>query len=132
MITVIIPAYQAVKYIDECIASLKGAEILVGIDNCKETFDHLVDRTDVKTFYFTQNIGPYVIKNTLVDEASNDKILFFDADDILAEGVLDRIEKALDEADYVKLNYINFTKKINTTGHKMSDAVIAKIGRAHV
>jgi glycosyltransferase involved in cell wall biosynthesis len=125
MITVIIPAYKATKYIDECLASLPGAEILVGIDRCKETFDHLVDRTDIKTFYFTENVGPFIIKNTLVDEASYDKILFFDSDDILVEGVLDRIEKALDDVDYVKLNYINFTHRINHKAHKMNDAVIA-------
>lgn len=125
MITVIVPAYKATKYIDECLASLQGAEILVGIDNCKETFDHLVGRTDIKSFYFAQNVGPFVIKNTLVDEASNNKILFFDSDDVLAEGVLDRIEQALNIVDYVKLNYINFTHKINEKGHKMNDAVIA-------
>jgi glycosyltransferase involved in cell wall biosynthesis len=125
MITVIIPAYKATKYIDECLASLPGAEILVGIDRCKETFDHFLDKTDIKTFYFTENVGPFVIKNTLIDEASHDKILFFDSDDILVEGVLDRIEKALDDVDYVKLNYINFTGKINNKGHKMNDAVIA-------
>ena len=125
MITVIVPAYKATKYIDECLTSLQGAEILVGIDRCKETFDHLVSRTDIKTFYFTENVGPYIIKNTLIDEASNDKILFFDADDILAEGVLEQIEKELDNVDYLKLNYINFTHKINPSGHKMNDAVIA-------
>lgn len=126
MISVIIPAYNAVKYIDECMSSLQGAvEILVGIDRCKETFNYLKSREDIKTFYFTQNVGPYIIKNTLVDEASHDKILFFDADDVLANGVLNKIDELLDEVDYVKLNYINFTNKINTTGHKMNDAVIA-------
>ena len=125
MITVIIPAYKATKYIDECLASLQGAEILVGIDNCKETFDHLVGRTDIKSFYFAQNVGPFVVKNTLIDEASNDKILFFHSDDVLAEGVLDRIEQALNIVDYIKLNYINFLHNINPKGHVMNDAVIA-------
>lgn len=125
MISVIVPAYKAVKYIDECISSLQGAEILVGVDGCQETLNHLLQRKDIKLFFFPENVGPYIIKNTLIDEASNENVLFFDSDDVLVKGCLDEIETALEHSDYVKLNYINFYNKINTTGHKMNDAVIA-------
>lgn len=124
MLSVIIPAYKATKYIDECLASIKGAEILVGVDSCQETLDHLKGR-DIKLFYFTENVGPYVIKNTLVDQASNEHILFFDSDDVLVEGVIERIDERLAEIDYVKLNYINFYNKPTTAGQMMNDAVIA-------
>lgn len=124
MISVIIPAYKATRYIDECLASIQGAEILVGIDSCQETLDHLKD-CNIKLFYFTENVGPFVIKNTLVDQASNEHILFFDSDDVLIEGVIERIDERLAEIDYVKLNYINFYNKPTTKGHMMSDAVIA-------
>ena len=125
MISVIIPAYKATKYIDECLDSIKGAEILVGVDGCQETFDHLKDRTDIRLFFFQENVGPYVIKNSLVDEATHENILFFDADDVVASDIIPAIEDALKNVDYVKLNYINFQTKINTSGHKMHDAVIA-------
>ena len=95
MISVIVPAYKATKFIDECLDSLKGADILVGVDNCQETLDHLLTRTDIRLFFFEKNVGPYIIKNTLVDRARFDNILFFDADDVLAEGVLEKIEEAL-------------------------------------
>lgn len=124
MLSVIIPAYKATKYIDDCLASIKGAEILVGVDSCQETLDHLKNR-DIKLFYFTENVGPFVIKNTLIDQASNEHILFFDSDDVLVEGVIERINERLAEIDYLKLNYINFYNKPTTKGHMMNDAVIA-------
>ena len=125
MISIIIPAYKATKYIDQCLDSIHGAEILVGVDGCQETLDHLKNRSDIRLFFFPENVGPYVIKNTLVDEASNEHILFFDSDDILVEGMIERIDERLAENDYVKLNYVNFHHKIDPKGHKMNDAVIA-------
>ena len=103
MISVIIPAYKATKFIDECLDSIKGVEILVGVDSCQETLDHLIPRKNIRLFFFTKNVGPYVIKNSLVDEATHDNILFFDADDVLASDVIPEIEKALENKDYVKL-----------------------------
>jgi glycosyltransferase involved in cell wall biosynthesis len=125
MLSVIVPAYKAVKYIDESVTSLQGAEILVGVDSCQETLDHLKDHPNIRLFYFPTNVGPYVIKNTLIDEASHDSILFFDADDVLYEGSLQKIEEQLQPVHYLKLTYINFYNKIVKQGHKMSDAVIA-------
>lgn len=124
MLSVIIPAYKSTRYIDECLASIQGAEILIGVDSCQETLDHLKDY-DVRLFYFTENVGPYIIKNTLVDEASNEHILFFDSDDVLAEGVIEKIDELLETKSYVKLNYIDFYKKPSTKGNMMSNALIA-------
>lgn len=126
MISVIIPAYKSTKYISECIASIQGeCEILIGVDHCQETCDHLKDVPNIKLFYFTENVGPYVIKNTLVDVAEHEFILFFDSDDVLHEGILSVIIKELQDVDYLKLNYINFHHKKILNGHKMNDAVIA-------
>ena len=128
MISVIIPAYKAAKYIHECLDSIQGAEILVGVDgNCQETLDSLHNyvRKNVKIYTFSNINGPFVIKNTLVDQASNEHILFFDSDDVLVEGVIERIDERLAEIDYVKLNYINFYNKPTTRGRMMNDAVIA-------
>jgi glycosyltransferase involved in cell wall biosynthesis len=125
MVSVIIPAYKATKYIDQCLDSIQGAEILVGVDGCQETFDHLKNRSDIRLFFFPENVGPYIIKNTLINQASNEHILFFDSDDVLAEGVIDRIDEKLAINDYIRLNYVNFYNKIDDKGNKMNDAVIA-------
>lgn len=126
MISVIIPAYKSTKYVDECIASIKGeCEILIGVDHCQETYDYLKDVPNIKLYHFTENVGPYVIKNTLVDVAEHENILFFDSDDVLHDGILSVITKELQDIDYLKLNYINFHHKKIEHGHKMNDAVIA-------
>jgi glycosyltransferase involved in cell wall biosynthesis len=123
MVSIIIPAYKATKYIDECLASIKGdCEILIGVDACEETYNHIKHLENV--FYFPNNVGPYIIKNTLVDVAKCENILFFDADDVMAEGIIEKFNKAIQQVDYVKLNYINFTHEIKKSGHIMNDAVI--------
>ena len=124
MVSIIIPAYKATKYIDECLASVSAAdvEILIGVDGCEETYNHIKHLDNV--FYFSKNVGPYVIKNTLVDIAKNDNIIFFDADDVMITEAIENIMDALYRSDYVKLNYINFKDKIKP-GHVMNDAVVA-------
>jgi len=123
MLSVIIPAYKATKYIDECIASIKGdCEILIGVDACEETYNHIRHLENV--YYFKENVGPYVIKNTLIDQAKYDDILFFDSDDIMAEGTIEKVTKTLNSKDYVKLSYIDFIKKPLLSGIVYSNAVI--------
>jgi glycosyltransferase involved in cell wall biosynthesis len=123
MLSVIIPAYKATKYIDDCIASIKGdCEILIGVDACEETYSHIKHLKNV--YYFKENVGPYVIKNTLVDEAKYDDILFFDSDDVMAEGTIEKIIEALKTKDYVKLSYIDFTNKPLLRGNVYNNAVI--------
>jgi glycosyltransferase involved in cell wall biosynthesis len=130
MISIIIPAFKSVKFIDECIKSINipGVEILIGVDCCIETYNHIKHLNGV--FYFPKNVGPYVIKNTLVDIASNQDIIFFDADDIMVtESIID-IKNALQNSDYVRLNYLNFRETSekddwHTDVKVNNDAVIA-------
>lgn len=124
MISVIIPAHKATKYIDECLASIKGdCEVLIGVDGCEETYNYIKHLENV--YYFPKNVGPYVIRNTLSNIARGDVIVFFDSDDVMVDGLLNIINKNIQNVDYIPLNYINFQGKINTSGHIMSDAVIA-------
>ena len=123
MLSVIIPAYKATKYIDECIASIKGdCEILIGVDGCIETYNHIRHLENV--YYFKENVGPYVIKNTLINQAKYDNILFFDSDDVMAPGTIEKVTETLNSKDYVKLSYIDFIKKPLLSGIVYSNAVI--------
>jgi glycosyltransferase involved in cell wall biosynthesis len=126
MISIIVPIYDCVKYIDECVSSIKGdCEILIGIDNCPETYEYLKDTPNVRLFHFTKNVGPYVIKNTLVDEAKYENILFFDSDDVLYDDIVDVITKELQDVDYIRLNYINFRTQKSSNGNMNNNGVIA-------
>lgn len=113
MISIIIPAFNSARFVDDCIASIKGNiehEILIGVDNCQDTFDNAKQYAsdNVHVYFFTNNVGPFVVKNTLVDLAKYENILFFDVDDILIKGTLEAIVEALENKDYVKLNYVDF------------------------
>lgn len=132
MISIIIPAHQTRQYIDECIFSIKGDvefEILVGVDNCLETYNQIKDNKNIRTFFFNRNVGPFVIKNTLVDEAKYDYILFFDSDDVMAKDALDGLVNYINSGvDYIMLKYVNFKgyiKDSDLRSHQMNNAVIA-------
>lgn len=132
MISIIIPAYKAQSYIHSCIESIYNQnielEVLVGIDNCRETYNVIKGvYPHVRLFYFNEQVGPFVIKNTLVDEAIYENILFFDADDVMETNVLKDIIEVLKNKDYIKLKYINFYdgRKIDKKGNVMDDAIVA-------
>jgi glycosyltransferase involved in cell wall biosynthesis len=105
-VSIIIPAWKSAGFLRECIDSLaaqthllSGAkyEILLGIDACKSTrkqalkiarnYEHLA------VYWFEQNNGPYLVKNTLAELAQYDRLLFFDADDVAIPEMLEQLLK---------------------------------------
>ncbi len=111
-LSVIIPAYKADRYIEKCLNSILSQddmveEILVGVDNCKDTLNKLNRLglpSKVKVFWFKRSY-PYVIRNTLAKKAKSSNLFFFDADDWLLPGSIDRIAKALKRNDLLKMRY---------------------------
>lgn len=94
-ISIIIPAWKADGYLRECLDSLQGQtyfadgetyEILLGIDGCKATRKQALKIAkhyeELKIYWFSQNYGPYLVKNSLAALAKHERLLFFDADDI--------------------------------------------------
>ena len=72
-ISVIIPTFDNIEFIDETLESIYNSgkdfdyEILIGIDGCKKSLDYLKDKSypsNTKIYYFSKNKGPYLIKNT--------------------------------------------------------------------
>ncbi len=131
MVSVIIPSYNTVTFIDECLESIKSNipyEILIGVDGCRDTYNFVIpyESDIIKIFYFTDNVGPFVIKNTLSEAAKYSNLLFFDSDDIMNEGTISQFFDTIQKSDFVKLNYVNFNrdKKNIKQGHIFNDAVI--------
>jgi glycosyltransferase involved in cell wall biosynthesis len=118
-ISIIIPTYKTPEYLYECIESIKSQitnfdyEILIGVDNCEETLTHIKKNKDfyngINIFYFDKNVGPYIVRNNLVDEVKYNYILFFDSDDLMNEGMLETIYKEVVIHNYVRIKFINFT-----------------------
>jgi hypothetical protein len=121
-LSVIIPTYKNVKYLNELFESIsknndfEKYEILVGVDSCEETLNYIKSNTfpeNFKFYSFKENIGPYIIKNTLTTITNNDKLLFFDSDDIMFDFMLSYVDNNLDNFDCVKPKYIDFEVKNN-------------------
>jgi glycosyltransferase involved in cell wall biosynthesis len=124
MVSVIIPTRGNIDYLDECIKSIldqkcdKEFEILLGVDACAETVEHSKRNPEiygeVRIFDFTKIFGPYVVKNTLANFARYDNLIFFDSDDIMADGALQNFCDSIGDAHFGRLNFIEFeTSKEN-------------------
>lgn len=126
MVSIIIPAYKAENFIEECLDSIKGQtyfinhpeyEILIGIDCCITTLHKIAsishNYNNLKLFYFNQNVGPYIIKNTLIDYAKYENILFFDADDIMKSYLVETAMYDKNSYDIVRIRFVNFKDSAN-------------------
>lgn len=116
-LSVVIPTYNNTEFLEELFDSIEknnsiqNCEILIGIDNCIKTLEYVLKKQFPKNFrffYFNQNYGPYIIKNTLVNISNYDKLFFFDSDDIMKESTLDEIISKLDYFECIKPKYVNF------------------------
>lgn len=116
-ISIIISAFDVKNYLEDCLSSLVKqkskyyqVEILLGIDNCYDTLRALY-RLDlpanVKAYFFEENVGKFIICNTLVSKSNADYLLFFDSDDIAHDGILDYTKFLVDQ-DLLILNCLTF------------------------
>lgn len=122
-VSVIIPTFGNVDFLKECLDSvvkscseLQNFEILVGIDKCEKTLKFVQDNIfdfRIKFFYFDENVGPYVIKNTLSKVSKSENLIFFDSDDVMSDNMISKIIDDLIVYECVKPMYHNFREKIN-------------------
>lgn len=91
---VIISAYQATRWIEECLDSVMRQrpltdwryELRIGVDGCPETSE-MLRRMRMPHFYSIENVGPYLVRNTLMAEPA-DAYAVFDADDVMRDRYL--------------------------------------------
>jgi hypothetical protein len=124
-VSVIIPTFNNIEYLDECLSSavescepLGNFEILVGIDHCDKTLKYIKSKQYhpfIKFLFFNENVGPYVIKNTLASLAKSNILIFFDSDDVMKSDMVQRIVSDLATYDCVKPMYQNFKGRLDKT-----------------
>lgn len=121
-LSIIIPTFNNVDYIEECFSSIKtssygyNVEVLVGVDGCKLTYNHILSNRysqNFKFYFFDGNNGPYDIKNTLVTLTKSNKIIFFDSDDIMNLNMVKVIMDNIDRYDCIKPKFTNFDNHNN-------------------
>lgn len=113
-----IPAYKAEEFIEECLDSIYAQtcekEILIGIDSCESTLVKVNQikhkYSNLRVFFFSKNVGPYVIKNTLAQKAKHEILSFFDADDIMDPNYISIGVSNLVRNSIFRIKYANFSK----------------------
>lgn len=93
LVSFIVPAYKVDLFIEECLDSIHAQkcnkEILVGVDGCEDTMTKILaikgKYPELKVFYFNENVGTYVVMNTLIGLSKGDYISTFGADDIMKD-----------------------------------------------
>lgn len=116
-ISIIVPAYNVEKYIEQCLRSLmnqsyKNLEILVVNDGSKdrtaEIIKQLVEEDARILFIDQENKGVAVARNVALEKVSSDFVMFVDSDDWLDFGTCEYVlnEAIKENADVVMFGYI--------------------------
>ncbi|MCI8346523.1 MAG: glycosyltransferase family 2 protein [Bacilli bacterium] len=119
-ISIIIPAYNAEKYIKETLESILSQtfhkiEVIVIDDGSKDKTNQLVEKyqkkhPDIIQLYSQKNLGQSSARNKALQYVSGDYIAFVDADDTLKKDCLEKLYSKIEEekADIVICGYEKF------------------------
>ena len=109
-ISVVIPCYNQEKYIETCLASLNkqkfdGLEIIMVDDGSVDLTKQKIEEYSAKYknldvfYYYQDNAGPGVARNTALDNAHGKYIAFLDSDDKLPAGAYNALYYTAEKYD---------------------------------
>jgi len=111
MVSVIVPNFNTESYIDKAIESIlnqtyQNFEILVIDDNSTDRSIEFLDRfknlSNVHIYRSKINVGPYWLKNSLIDKLNGEYITVLDSDDIDVEIKLEEQVKVFEKNKKIK------------------------------
>lgn len=115
MISVIIPAFNAGKYIDSCLESVASQgncdfEIIViddgSVDNTGEVCKKFMKRYDNMRYVYQENQGQGTARDRGIQMAQGEWLVFLDADDEMMPNALEKLEHYTDsDAEIVWYEY---------------------------
>lgn len=118
LLSIIIPVYNVELYLDECLESVfnqvtNDVEVIIINDGSKDRSNEIIEKYKCKYQfkYINQvNQGISFTRNVGLKQSSADYISFLDSDDILAEGVINKIitELTISKIDLYKFKYKKF------------------------
>lgn len=114
--SIIIPVYNAERYLHECISSIVSQisaddEIIIvddgSIDRSKEVYMAFAQAHSQIKVIQQENQGVYVARQNGISHATGDYVMFVDADDTWAENTLSEVDRLLNQsaADMIIFNY---------------------------
>lgn len=115
LVTVIVPVYNCEKHIENCVNNLlcqsyNNIEIILVNDGSNDNSEHiclkLVEESENVKYYYQSNSGVSVARNTGLEHAQGDLIMFVDADDsVHVDIVKNLVAEMNDEIDMVCCSY---------------------------
>lgn len=119
LVSVIVPVYNVEQYLDECLNSIRqqtyrNLEIIVvedcSTDNSLNTFIKHSEDPRVKLIQHEKNSGLSAARNTGIDAAKGDYIMFVDSDDLVHLSLIELCVKyaIVNDADLITYNFKAF------------------------
>jgi glycosyltransferase involved in cell wall biosynthesis len=121
-VSILIPTYNNVDYIKDCLDSIErqsyfknndNYEILIGIDGCKKTLKYLLKIKDnyrnINLYMMDSNKGCYVTTNTLFTLSKYKDIIRFDSDDIMKDFFVEAIMLNSNKCDAIRYLFEHFS-----------------------
>lgn len=124
--SIIIPVYNSEKFLDECLHSILSQpfadyEVICADDGSTDGSLQMIDQyvaSDSRVLKLSLNHGgAAAARNSALDIAHGEYVLFVDADDSLAEGALQILDAAVGSGifDIVAFNFQRYYESRNTT-----------------
>lgn len=119
-ISVIIPAYEAHEFIEQCLDSIveqtyfknNDYEILLGIDGCEKTLQKVEQikykYPKLRVLWCKENKGCYIMTNTLIQQVKYDYIQKFDSDDWMKKDMVEEMVRGMEKNDVVAVFPFSF------------------------
>lgn len=123
LVSIIIPAYNVGKYLEECIHSLffqtyTNYEIIIvddgSTDNTYDIGKCLSAENDKVKLIRQENQGVSVARNTGMQNANGEFYIFADADDIVAPQYIETLVRLLEKADMGVVGFTSEKSKLDT------------------
>lgn len=108
LVTVVLPIYNVEKYLDRCMESVtnqtyKNLEIIMvddgATDSCPQKCDEWASKDERVKVIHKKNAGLGMARNTGIENATGDYIVFFDSDDYIANDAIEKAVKSVEKYD---------------------------------
>ena len=148
LVSVIVPVYNVEQYIDDCLNSIRqqtytNLEIIIVEDCSTDNSDasikpHLIDKR-IKVIHHKKNSGLSAARNTGIEAATGEFIMFVDSDDIINPKLIASCLKVMSRTNADVITYEctpfndgqNYSKLYNLKANNSKELDFSKIGNEY-